>query len=187
MLVADGFVVVQDGDGREFTFTPSLVNIARLGEPAEIVSLYVSLHGAKADSDSAFILSTLCDQEDPTPAVGWHSEENGDPVWHEGFLGFEARVLLARHLMLHGIAGKAKPGQQSQQSQGKYSTEFHVSEYVSAARVHLGLSKDEALALSMTEFQTLLRMKFPETEEKQVPTREEYDKFMKNVKERRGG
>lgn len=184
MLVADGFVRVQASDGSEFTFTPSFANLARLGEPAEIVRMYVDLHGPRADREAAFILTTLCDQEDPTPAVGWHSLEDG---WVDGFLTPEARVVLARHLMEHGMVGKAKPEKPGQATQGKYSAEFKVSEYVAAARVHLGLSRDEALALSMTEFQNLLEMKYPDTEEKKVPTREEYDQFMRTVKERKRG
>lgn len=191
MLVADGFVRVQASDGSEFTFTPSFANLARLGEPAEIVRLYVDLHGPRADREAVFILTTLCDQEDPTPAVGWHSLEGEsdslDVEWVDGFLTPESRLVIARHLMQHGMVGKAKPDKPGQATQGKYSAEFNVSEYVAAARVHLGLSRDEALSLSMTEFQNLLEMKYPDTEEKKVPTREEYDQFMKSVKERKRG
>lgn len=184
MLVADGFVLVQASDGSEFTFTPSFSNLARLGEPAEIVRLYVDLHGPRADREAAFILTTLCDQEDPTPAVGWLSLEDG---WVDGFLTPESRLVIARHLMQHGMVGKAKPEKPGKAQQGRYCAEFNVSEYVAAARVHLGLSRDEALSLSMTEFQNLLEMKYPDTEEKKVPTKDEYDQFMKTVKERKRG
>jgi hypothetical protein len=56
--------------------------------------------------------------------------------------------------------------------------------------VHLGLSSADAEGLSMTEFQSMLAMKFPDLAGKQAgahPTREEYDAAMTHlmaVKER---
>jgi hypothetical protein len=41
VLVEHGFVRVSTGDGSEWTFAPSLARIAALGEPKEIVDLYV--------------------------------------------------------------------------------------------------------------------------------------------------
>jgi hypothetical protein len=52
---------------------------------------------------------------------------------------------------------------------------------VAAARVHLGLSTADASGLSMTEFQTLFEMKFPDAGRKgrrDVPTRAEYEATM---------
>ena len=95
------------------------------------------------------------------------------------------QVILARHLMHHGIIGKAKPGKGG----GQYSDRFDAAEYIAAARVHLGLSSADAEGLSMTEFQTMLAMKYPESQEKQIPSRDEYRKAMQSahMKEKRNG
>ncbi len=52
------------------------------------------------------------------------------------------------------------------------SSEFNAFEYISAARAHLGISREEAEQLTMTEFQMMLAAKFPE---QKGFTREEYD------------
>ena len=95
------------------------------------------------------------------------------------------QVVIARHLMHHGIVGKAKPSKGG----GQYSDRFDAAEYIAAARVHLGLSSADAEALSMTEFQTMLAMKYPESQEKQIPSRDEYRKAMQaaKMKEKRNG
>lgn len=174
MLVECGFVRVVAGDGAEFTFTPSFSRIASLGGPQEIVQLYASLHGPRAAQDAAYVLARLCDQDDATPLTGWL---DGDE-WRSGLMPAGEQVILARHLMQHGIIGKAKPGTGG----GKFSDAFNAHEYVSAARVHLGLSSADAEGLSMTEFQTMLEMKFPQMKTKEVPSREAYNAFMSKTR-----
>lgn len=185
MLVENGFVRVVSADGDEFTFTPSFAHIAALGSPSEVVDLYVSLHGPRAGASATYILTVLCDQEDPTPAVGWHSAT--EEFFTQGFLDDAAKVLLAKHLMHHGLIGKARPSDGgSARGSGSYATEFKASEYVSAARVHLGLSSQDAEALSMTEFQTMFEMKFPQQanggDTTFMPSREEYRAAMARLK-----
>jgi hypothetical protein len=183
VLVECGFVRAVASDGGEWTFTPSLARIAALGDPHEIVALYASLHGPHAAQTAAYVLAGLCDQDDPSPLIGWHEEvaqDGGRPClrWHVGQMPEAEQVVIARHLMQHGIVGKAKP---EQQGSGKYSERFDASEYIAAARAHLGLSSADAEALSMTEFQTMLEMKFPDAMKagkRDVPTREEYDAQM---------
>lgn len=181
MLVECGFVRAMASDGREFTFTPSLGRVAALGNPHEIVALYAALHGAKAETEAAYVLAGLCDQEDPASLIGWHDDALR---WHDGEMPAAERVIIAKHLMQHGIVGKARP---AASGSGKFSDTFHASEYIAAARVHLGLSSADAEALSMTEFQTMLEMKFPEAvgAAPNVPTPEEYDARMAEFNERR--
>jgi len=179
VLVECGFVRATASDGSEWTFRPSLARIAALGTPHEIVALYAALHGPHAATEAAYVLAGLCDQEDPTPLIGWHDAEG----WHDGLMPPAERVILAQHLMRHGIVGKARPGA----GDGKFSDRFDAAEYIAAARVHLGLSSADAEALSMTEFQQMLEMKFPEAASKtrQVPTRDEYAAGMAAVLKRR--
>lgn len=184
MLVESGFVRACTPDGSEFTFCPSFGRIASLGDPQAIVALYAGLFGPRAEEDARYVLACLCEQDDPTPLVGWAAPDASDVLtWHPGAMPVAEQVLIARHLMQHGIAGKARPGEGD--SQGKYSDRFEAAEYVSAARVHLGLSSADAEALSMTEFQTMLEMKFPEQNKKRnVPSREEYAAAMAGLKEK---
>jgi len=181
MLVESGLVRVMAGEA-VFTFRPSLGRIASLGSPGEIVRLFAALHGQNAAQEAAYVLACLCDQEDASGLIGWRDEEG----WHPGAMPESEQVIVAQHLMRHGIVGKARPD--SGEGDGKFSAEFHAAEYVSAARVHLGLSSEDAAALSMTEFQTMFEMKFPDRANKKrdVPTREEYEATMKAHEARHG-
>lgn len=171
MLIECGFVRAVAPDGSEYTFTPSLARIASLGDPHSIVKLYADLHGPRAEIEAGYVLACLCDQDDPTPLIGWIDI---DGLRNPGTMPAAEQVILARHLMHHGIIGKAKPGKGG----GQYSDCFDAAEYIAAARVHLGLSSADAEALSMTEFQMMLAMKYPESQEKQIPSRDEYRKAM---------
>lgn len=180
MLVECGYTRAATEDGQEFTFRPSFGRIASLGDPHEIVSLYAALHGPRAEAEAAYVLACLCDQEDPTPLIGCKAPEGDIP----GAMAASEKVLLAQHLMRHGIVGTAKPGK----GDGQYTDTFDASEYVSAARVHLGLSSADAEALSMTEFQQMLRMKYPDTKAaNDAPSRDEYEAAMKHYQGRKRG
>jgi len=176
VLVECGFVRATAADGTEWTFTPSLGRIAALGSPHEIVELYAALHGANAAQAATYVLACLCDQDDPTPLIGWQDESGH----HAGAMPASEQIIMARHLMQHGIVGTAKPGHAGD---GQYSTEFKAAEYIAAACVHLGLSRADAEAMSMTEFQTMFAMKFPDKQARQIPTREEYEAAMKRADE----
>ena len=180
MLIECGFVRAVAPDGAEYTFTPSLARIASLGDPHSIVKLYADLHGQQAEREAGYVLACLCDQDDPTPLIGWI---DSDGLRNPGTMPAAEQVILARHLMHHGIIGKAKPSKGG----GQYAQEFHASEYIAAARVHLGLSSADAEALSMTEFQTAFEMKFPEAKAKELPSREEYREMMAKIEGKKRG
>lgn len=180
MLVECGYVRAQTQDGTEYTFAPSLGRVAELGSPAEIVETFAGLHGQDAESLSAFVMAVMCEQDDPSQLIGWRDEDG----WHDGLMPPAERVIIARHLMQHGICGKAKPEAQRPDEQGQYSSKFEASEYIAAAMVHFGLTRADAEALSMTEFQCMLVMKFPDAgkPKRDVPTREEYDAAMQQFR-----
>lgn len=181
MLVECGFVRAVTDDGQEFTFRPSLSRMASLGSPHEIVATFAALHGPDASKEAAYVLACCCDQEDPAPLIGWRD----DAGQHPGAMPEAEQIVIARHLMQHGIVGKASP---ARRGEGKFSEKFDAAEYIAAATVHLGLSDADAGALSMTDFQIRFAMKFPEANKKRdVPTREEYAAGMARLKERRGG
>jgi hypothetical protein len=89
-----------------------------------------------------------------------------------GLMGDFELLLIAQSLITHGIIGKAKVRQLQRHESGKATTEFNAFEYISAARTHLGMSREEAEQLTMTEFQMMLAAKFPE---QKGFTKEEYD------------
>lgn len=174
MLVECGFVRATAPNGREFSFTPSMGRIAALGSPSEIVQLYADLHGPRAIEAAAYVLATLCDQDDCLDLIGWIDADGRN----QGLMPESEQILVARHLMQHGIVGKARPGSGG----GQYAAEFNAAEYISAARVHLGLSSADAEGLSMTEFQTMLEMKYPDMKKNAPPSRDEYRNFMAKMK-----
>ena len=180
MLVECGFTRAQMPDGQEYTFRPSFARIAALGTPAKIVRLYTDLHGPRAGQAASYVLAMLCDQDDCLPLIGWIDAEG----CKQGAMPEAEQILLACHLMRHGIVGKAKPGKTGS---GQYAPEFHAAEYIAAARVHLGLSTADAEALSMTEFQTAFEMKFPEAKAAEVPSRDEYRALMAKIQGGRNG
>ena len=192
MLVECGFFRAQARDGTDYTFSPSLARIAALGTPRGIVELYAALHGPKAQQEAAYVLATLCDQDDATPLIGGTLIDPDDHTKPEriviGEMPAAEQVILARRLMHHGVIGQAKPGGQGSSS-GHYAEAFNAAEFVSFARVHLGLGSADAEALSMTELQQMIALKFPDANkpERDVPTREEYEAFMSRVMGKRNG
>jgi hypothetical protein len=185
VLVECGFTVATAPDGSSWSFTPSLGRIASLGTPYEVVDLFAALHGPNAAQAAAYVLACLCDQEDVSPLIGWHELEPDAPRWVPGLMPAAEQIVIARHLMRHGIVGKARP---DQAGSGDYSDRFDAAEYVAAARVHLGMSAADAEALSMSEFQLMLEMKFPDAARKvDIPSAEEYEAAMARLKERQHG
>lgn len=174
MLTEFGSVKIE-ANGIEWTFEPSFANIARIGTPQEIVSAYADLHGPDSERIAVWVIACCAPDDDITDLLGWHDESG----WHQGAMPVNEQIVIARHLMRHGIIGTAKPSN----GDGKYSDSFNAGEYVCAAMVHIGMSRKEAESLSMTEFQALMAAKFPDqNKQRDVPSRDEYREFMAKVK-----
>lgn len=190
MLVECGFARVTTSEGEEYTFTPSLGRIADMGSPRELVELYAAVHGDNAAPYARYVLACLCDQPDPLPLIGGvHIDPktlSEPPRVIPARMPEAEQIVIARHLLQHGMVGKAKPGARRKSEQGQYAQAFDAAEYISAARVHLGLSSADAEALSMSEFQQMFAMKFPEAGAKaaDIPTREEYMAAMEHFRQR---
>jgi hypothetical protein len=183
MLIEHGFTTATDSQGRIWSWRPSFGRVSRLGGPTELVSLYAELYGSRCAGVAAYILAGLCDQDDATPLIGWPLVDGGR---HPGEMPPAEQVLIARHLMRHALVGKASP---KATDSGSYSTEIRLDEFVAIARVHLGMSAEDAEAMSMTEFQQLFDAKYPsKTDDKgrpvSVPSRAAYEAAMKRSKER---
>lgn len=202
VLTDIGEISVSDSreGGKDYLLRPSFEAMTRIGTPEEIVQAYAIIHGiefsqlteACASTFGRFpewlspsfnraaekLLSTCmqvlqaCCDEDLTSMIGEWKGWRHCVVYRPGKMPKNDIIVLAQHLMQHGIVGKAKVRQLQRHETGERTTEFKAFDYISAARSHFGMSRDEASKLTMTEFQMLLAAKYPE---QKGFTREEYD------------
>ena len=192
MLIEHGLLRACAEDGQEYTFWPSFGRVAALGTPAQIVELYGDLHDhpAIAARAAAYVLICLCLQDDPSPLIGWHEVRGDALAWIPGAMPVDEQIIMARHLLQHGTAGKARPDAAEQSKAGEFVPEFDAGVYISAARVHLKLSSEDAGNLTMTEFQQMMDLKFPPQEGAKsgkgvdVPNRAQYDAAMARLDSR---
>lgn len=143
--------------------------------PAFALKWLLSSACSKAAISAAMIVLTACCDRDTTPLTGeLVPGKTGRRafVYRPGAMPVRDMVLIAQSLIQHGIIGKAKVRKLQRHEGSNTSSEFNAFEYISAARAHLGMSREEAEQLTMTEFQTMLAAKFPE---QKGFTKEEYD------------
>ncbi len=190
MLVECGFTRAITNDGREYTFRPSFGRLAELGTPHDLIALYAALYGPRADDAARSVLAGLCDQDDPLPLIGGEyvdAEDHTAPARVvPGLMPPTERVIVARHLMQHGMVGTATP----EKGDGQVCDRFDATQFVAIARVHLGMSAADAEALSMTELQQLLAMKYPDAAagpEPDMMSAAEYDALMARMQKRGAG
>ena len=181
---------------RDYFFRPSLKNIASIGSPKEIVEVYAILNGSEFQSLSgssyfperliysysqnllscAIKVMSACCSEDISDLVGEFKGWKHCYVYRPGLLTKFEIITYATSLIEHGVIGKAKVRKlQKNEGRNDFTNEFYAMEYINAARIHFSMPRAEAEQLTMTEFQLLLKAKYPE--EKGF-TREEYDAIM---------
>ena len=122
---------------------------------------------------AAYIVMQACCEEDVSMLIGgWKPTARG-VRYVPGVMPVNDIIIISRNLLDHGIIGKSplKVPQRSE-SQKKTTNEFNASQYIISARTHFGMTREEAEDLSMTEFQQMIKNKYPEPK---GPTREQYD------------
>ena len=187
-------------DGEDYLLRPSFEAMTRIGSPAEIVQTYATIHGNDVaqfievcsgtlgrfpewlspsfNRAAERLLSTCmhvlqeCCEDDLTTMIGEWKGWRHCVVYRPGLMPKNDIIVVAQHLMQHGVVGKAKVRQLQRHETGERTTEFKAFEYISAARSHFGMSRAEASQLTMTEFQMLLAAKYPD---QKGFTRDEYD------------
>lgn len=182
-----------------YVFIPSFENLSKLGEPAEIINAYtVLLSNSEYEAMTRFrepysylikyinekrrlklqtakrVLRCCCDV-DITDLIGGTNKKRG-------LMPEQNIFLLAKTLLDYGVAGRAKVRISQRNENTSYSSEFKITDYINNARVHLGLSLDEAKKLTMTEYILLMANKFPDND---GMTRDEYDKVVSDYQELR--
>lgn len=123
---------------------------------------------------AAIIIMRSCCEDDISGLVGsWKPSKKG-MMYIRGGMPVADIVTIGRRLMEHGVIGMSKMRklQRDEGKKGEFTKEFNTMEYISMARAHFGMSREQAEDLTMTELQELIKVKFPQ---KAGFTREEYD------------
>lgn len=196
----------------DYFFRPSFAAMSRIGSPAEIVATYATLNGYEvaqivSAAQSAYgqipawLVKTLrkpafgrkilsaamavmqaCCDDDVTPLVGeWRPGKRGI-VYRPGGMSIGEIILIAHTLIEHGVLGKAKVRKPQRHETNSFVNEFRAVDYINAARIHFGISRDEAERLTMTEFQLMISAKYPD---QKGFTAEEYDNVRDDYFKRR--
>lgn len=189
-----GELVVSDAKN-DYFFRPSFVNMAKIGEPKEIVETFAELHSdevidtlsrafeayghvpgwlseivlkpefsKKAISAAMNVMQSCCDA-DLSPIIGeLRPSKRGKKAFTylAGSMPLSDMIVIARSLITHGIIGKAKVRRLQRHESGSFVNEFNAFEYISAARNHFNMPRNEAEQLSMTEFQMMISAKYPD-------------------------
>lgn len=186
--------------GKDYLLRPSLEAMNRIGSPADIVKAYATIHGSdalaiielcsinpgqfsallspsmnriaeKILSQAMQVLQACC-EDDLYPMIGEWKGWKHCVVYRPGLMPKSDIIVMAQHLMQHGIIGKAKVRRLQRHESNETTAEFRPFDYISAARSHFSMSREEACRLTMTEFQIMLSQKYPE---QKGFTKEEYE------------
>lgn len=113
---------------------------------------------------AAYIVMQSCCEDDISILIGgWKPTPRG-VRYVPGIMPVSDIIIIARNLMQHGIIGKSplKVPERLEEQGKKTTNEFHASQYIISARTHFDMTRDEAENLSMTEFQMMIKNKYPE-------------------------
>lgn len=113
---------------------------------------------------AAYIVMQSCCEDDVSVLIGgWKPTPRG-VRYVPGIMPVSDIIIIARNLMQHGIIGKSplKVPERLEEQGKKTTNEFHASQYIISARTHFDMNRDEAENLSMTEFQMMIKNKYPE-------------------------
>ena len=113
---------------------------------------------------AAYIVMQSCCEDDISVLIGgWKPTPRG-VRYVPGIMPVSDIIIIARNLMQHGIIGKSplKVPERLEEQGKKTTNEFHASQYIISARTHFDMARDEAENLSMTEFQMMIKNKYPE-------------------------
>lgn len=163
-----------------FIFTPSFLNMTKIGTPSEIVKTFSILFGVEDSVSEQFFIDsvdrvlTACCETDCSVITGYLDGNENRLVTVDG-LTIQDRVILAQHLLKHGLIGDLQPKKKSDDAD--YSDEFHARKFVYMAVAHLGMSDTDAWNMSMTAFQEAMEAKFP-TNDKEIISQDDYDSAM---------
>lgn len=175
-------------NGSEFNEVVSSVAWRYASVPVAVAEYLAGGVASRIRNAAIGVIEACCDVDASALTGEWvsagaHKDGGEKLVYSPGRLPVNDMVIIAQELMSHGIMGKA-PVRKLQRHEGRdeFVREFRAVDYINAARSHFGMSRDEAEQLTMTEFQLMLKAKYPE--EKGF-TREEYDDIMSDFERKK--
>ena len=120
-------------------------------------------YGRHVLSASYIVMQSCCEDDISVLIGGWKPTPRG-VRYVPGIMPVGDIIIIARNLMQHGIIGKSplKVPERLEEQGKKTTNEFHASQYIISARTHFDMTRDEAENLSMTEFQMMIKNKYPE-------------------------
>ena len=162
-------------DGKEYSLNPSFENLAKVGSPKYIVSLFSFFRSKNFNYVSAFskaaTLLNKCGLPEFLTGNTCFSERSGKLVINMGKIEPEVVFILADHCLRHGVVGVIDHNdEEKNQSKGDPITEFDPNEFIMQAVELLGFSVSEAEKLTMTHYVYLARAKV-----KNIENRKNYD------------
>lgn len=181
MLLSYGHAEIE-WQGVKYRLAPTFANIAKIGTPKEIIddfkSFITNLNVIHKFNISINVLNACCDKELPVELTGQikFSERQQKFLYSQpkhGLPMINDIITLAEHCLLHGVCGKSD----NDNGKGEPLEYFNAYEFMELARVHLGLSANEASNMTMTEFVRMMDAKFPEDKSKQIEEDERNNLF----------
>ena len=163
-----------------YLFTPSFLNMTKIGNPEEIVEIFSTVFGEINNSNfkqvMQYVDKTLeaCCETDCSVITGYIKGED-KLINVEPAIPIEDKLTLAQHLLKHGLIGEIAPKKTNDDTD--YSNEFHAKKFVYLAVAHLGMREIDAWNMSMTAFQEAMEAKFPSTKN-DIVSQDEYDSAM---------
>lgn len=121
------------------------------------------VYGRHVLSAAYIVMQSCCESDISVLIGGWKPTPRG-VRYVPGVMPVSDIIIIARNLMQHGIIGKSplKVPERLEEQSKKTTNEFHASQYIISARTHFDMTRDEAENLSMTEFQMMIKNKYPE-------------------------
>ncbi len=121
------------------------------------------VYGRHVLSAAYIVMQSCCGDDIAVLIGGWKPTPRG-VRYVPGIMPVSDIIIIARNLMQHGIIGKSplKVPERLEEQGKKTTNEFHASQYIISARTHFDMTRDEAENLSMTEFQMMIKNKYPE-------------------------
>lgn len=121
------------------------------------------MYGRHVLSAAYIVMQSCCEDDISVLIGGWKPTPRG-VRYVPGIMPVSDIIIIARNLMQHGIIGKSplKVPERLEEQGKKTTNEFHASQYIISARTHFDMTRDDAENLSMTEFQMMIKNKYPE-------------------------
>lgn len=178
-------------NGKRFNLVASLRNMAKIADSKRILTIYDMIHSPQLPPwiklDIGREIITACSDSEEIDQYLVHCRKQ-KPHLKPNIIAMQDQVAVAAALMRHGIAGVNRPAYAKGKGKAKPLEKFDINKIVSDAMIAFGLSKSEALDLTMSEFCHLLASKFPpESATNDAPTLEDHKAVMKALMEQNNG